>query len=81
MATKKTHHHHHPADLREGLCHGKNAERCLEVRPPGPEEKSALSGSSRSRSAPVCHPAGDAPDFLPCFDETDLLYGIRISPS
>ena len=60
----------------------KNAERVSGSPAPGwpGPQKSALFGSSRPDLPLSVIRLDDAPAFLPCFDETDLFYGMQDIP-
>lgn len=81
MATKKTTSTITTRQVYEKVCAvEKMLKECLEMPP--------SSASAKQRYLAVAGPdlplsvirLEDAPDFLPCFDEADLLYGLRDIP-
>lgn len=81
MATKKTTPTITTRQVYEKVCAvEKMLKECLEMPP--------SSASAKQRYLAVAGPdlplsvirLEDAPDFLPCFDEADLLYGLRDIP-
>ena len=81
MATKKTTPAITTRQVYEKVCAvEKMLKECLEMPP--------SSASAKQRYLAVAGPdlplsvirLEDAPDFLPCFDEADLLYGLRDIP-
>ena len=81
MATKKTTSTITTRQVYEKVCAvEKMFKECLEMPP--------SSASAKQRYLAVAGPdlplsvirLEDAPDFLPCFDEADLLYGLRDIP-
>lgn len=81
MATKKTTSAITTRQVYEKVCAvEKMLKECLEMPP--------SSASAKQRYLAVAGPdlplsvirLEDAPDFLPCFDEADLLYGLRDIP-
>lgn len=81
MATKKTTSAITTRQVYEKVCTvEKMLKECLEMPP--------SSASAKQRYLAVAGPdlplsvirLEDAPDFLPCFDEADLLYGLRDIP-
>lgn len=81
MATKKTANTITTRQVYEKVCAvEKMLKECLEMPP--------SSASAKQRYLAVAGPdlplsvirLEDAPDFLPCFDEADLLYGLRDIP-
>ena len=81
MATKKTTSTITTRQVYEKVCAvEKMLKECLEMPP--------CSASAKQRYLAVAGPdlplsvirLEDAPDFLPCFDEADLLYGLRDIP-
>ena len=81
MATKKTTSTITTRQIYEKVCAmEKMLKACLEMPP--------SSASAKQRYLAVAGPdlplsvirLEDAPDFLPCFDEADLLYGLRDIP-
>lgn len=81
MATKKTTFTITTRQVYEKVCAvEKMLKECLEMPP--------SSASAKQRYLAVAGPdlplsvirLEDAPDFLPCFDEADLLYGLRDIP-
>ena len=81
MATKKTTSTITTRQIYEKVCAmEKMLKECLEGPPPAEEEtKPYLAAAAPDLPLSVIR-LEDAPDFLPCFDEADLLYGLRDIP-
>ena len=81
MATKKTTSTITTRQIYEKVCAmEKMLKECLEVPPPAEEEiKPYLAAAAPDLPLSVIRLA-DAPDILPCFDETDMLYGLKDIP-
>ena len=81
MATKKTTSAITTRQVYEKVCAvEKMLKECLEMPPSSASAKQrylAVAGPDLSLSVISLE---DAPDFLPCFDEADLLYGLRDIP-
>lgn len=81
MATKKTTSTITTRQVYEKVCAvEKMLKECLEMPPSSASAKQrylAVAGSDLPLSVIRLE---DAPDFLPCFDEADLLYGLRDIP-
>ena len=81
MATKKTAATITTQQIYDKVCAmEKMLKECLEVPPPAEEEtKPYLAAAAPDLPLSVIRLA-DAPDILPCFDETDMLYGLQDIP-
>ena len=81
MATKKTTSTITTRQIYDKVCAmEKMLKVCLEGPPPAEEEtKPYLAAAAPDLPLSVIR-LEDAPDFLPCFDEADLLYGLRDIP-
>ena len=81
MATKKTAATITTRQIYDKVCAmEKMLKVCLEGPPPAEEEtKPYLAAAAPDLPLSVIR-LEDAPDFLPCFDEADLLYGLRDIP-
>ena len=81
MATKKTTSTITTRQIYDKVCAmEKMLKVCLEGPPPAEEEtKPYLAAAAPDLPLSVIRLA-DAPDILPCFDETDMLYGFKDIP-
>ena len=81
MATKKTAATITTRQIYDKVCAmEKMLKACLEGPPPAEEEtKPYLAAAAPDLPLSVIRLA-DAPDILPCFDETDMLYGFKDIP-
>ena len=81
MATKKTTSTTTTRQVYEKVCAmEKMLKECLEMpSAPASEKQRYLAVAGPDLPLSVIH-LEDAPDFLPCFDEADLLYGLRDIP-
>ena len=81
MATKKTTSTITTRQIYEKVCAmEKMLKACLEGPPPAEAEtKPYLAAAAPDLPLSVIRLA-DAPDILPCFDETDMLYGMQDIP-
>ena len=81
MATKKTAATITTRQIYDKVCAmEKMLKVCLEGPPPAEEEtKPYLAAAAPDLPLSVIRLA-DAPDILPCFDETDMLYGLKDIP-
>lgn len=83
MATKKTTSTITTRQIYEKVCAmEKMLKECLEVPPPaGPDPKNQLYLAAAGPDLPLSViRLDDAPAFLPCFDKTDLFYGMQDIP-
>ena len=83
MATKKTTSTITTRQIYEKVCAmEKMLKECLEVPPPaGPDSKNQPYLAAAGPDLPLSViRLDDAPAFLPCFDETDLFYGMQDIP-
>ena len=81
MATKKTANTITTRQVYEKVCAvEKMLKECLEMPPsPASAKQRYLAAAGPDLPLSVIR-LEDAPDFLPCFDEADLLYGLRDIP-
>ena len=83
MATKKTTSTITTRQIYEKVCAmEKMLKECLEVPPPaGPDSKNQPYLAAAGPDLPLSViRLDDAPNILPCFDETDMLYGFKDIP-
>ena len=83
MATKKTTSTITTRQIYEKVCAmEKMLKECLEVPPPAgqdPKNQHYLAAAGPDLPLSVIR-LDDAPAFLPCFDDTDLFYGMQDIP-
>ena len=81
MATKKTTSTITTRQVYEKVCAvEKMLKECLEMPPSSTSAKQCYLAAAAPDLPLSVIRLEDAPDFLPCFDEADLLYGLRDIP-